>query len=66
MRVATMEVRSTSVTLKRPRRPAGQPRLPEVKVNVVWVRETKPPAGEEPVEWILLTSLPVDTFEQAC
>ena len=65
-RVATMEVRSTSVTLKRPRRPAGQPRLPEVKVNVVWVRETKPPAGEEPVEWILLTSLPVDTFEQAC
>ena len=65
-RFANMEVRSTSVTLKRPRRPAGQPPLPEVKVNVVWVRETKPPAGEKPVEWILLTSLPVDTFEQAC
>jgi hypothetical protein len=65
-RTATMEVRSASVTLKRPQRPAAQPRLPEVKINVVWVRETKPPAGEEPVEWMLLTSLPVETFEQAC
>jgi hypothetical protein len=65
-RRATMEVRSASVTLHRPVRPADQPRLPEVKVNVVWVREIKPPAGEEPVVWVLLTSLPVDTFEQAC
>jgi hypothetical protein len=65
-RVATMEVRSTSVTLKRPQRPADQPRLPEVKVNAVWVRETKPQPGEKPIEWILLTSLPVDTFEEAC
>lgn len=65
-RTATMEVRSASVMLEPARRPADQPRLPAVKVNVVWVRETKPPAGEKPVEWILLTSLPVDTFEQAC
>jgi len=65
-RTATMEVRSASVTLHRPRRPADQPRLPEVKVNVVWVRETKPPTGEKPVEWMLLTSLPVETFAQAC
>jgi len=65
-RTATMEVRSASVTLRRPKRPADQPRLPEVKINVVWVRETNPPAGEEAVEWILLTSLPVETFEQAC
>jgi len=65
-RTATMEVRSASVTLKRPVRPADQPRLPEVKINVVWVRETKPPAGEKPVEWMLLTSLPVETFAQAC
>src|SRR5262249_6957134 len=62
---ATMEVRSASVTLKRPRRPADQPRWPEVKVNVVWVRETQPPAGEDPIEWMLLTSLPGETFQQA-
>lgn len=65
-RTATMEVRSTSVTFHRPVRPADQPRLPEVQVNVVAVRETNPPAGEKPIEWILLTSLPVDTFEQVC
>lgn len=65
-RTATMEVRSATVKLHPPRRPADQPRLPEVTVNVVWVREKKPPAGEEPVEWMLLTSLPVATFEQAC
>lgn len=65
-RTATMEVRSARVTLHRPQRPAAQPRLPEVTINVVWVRETKPPTGEKPVEWMLLTSLPVDTFAQAC
>ncbi|MGA8221193.1 MAG: IS4 family transposase [Candidatus Acidiferrales bacterium] len=65
-RTATMEVRSATVKLHRPQRPADQPRLPEVTINVVWVRETKPPADEEPVEWVLLTSLPVDSFEQAC
>jgi IS4 transposase len=65
-RSAKMEVRSATVTLKPPRRPAEQPRLPPVTVHVVWVRELNPPANEEPVEWMLLTSLPVETFAQAC
>jgi len=30
------------------------------------VREIKPPAGETAIEWLLLTSLPTTTFEQAC
>jgi hypothetical protein len=33
-------------------------------VNVVRVLETKPPKGADPVEWLLYTSLPVDTPEQ--
>lgn len=65
-RTATMTVRSATVTLKPPARPAAQPRLTEVTINVVWVREANPPAGEAAVEWMLLTSLPVETFEQAC
>jgi hypothetical protein len=65
-RTATMEVRSATLRLHTPQRPAGQPRLPEVNVNVVWVREINPPTDEKPVEWMLLTSLPVETFEQAC
>ena len=34
-------------------------------VNAVIVREIDAPAGEEPVEWILLATLPIDTLEQA-
>jgi len=65
-RTAQLEVRATTVTLKPPQRPADQARLPAVTLNAVWLRETKAPPGEEPVEWLLLTSLPVTTFEQAC
>ena len=61
-REAEVEVRAARVTLRPPDR-RGQ-KLPPVLVNVVLVRETNPPAGEEPVEWLLLTSLPLETMEQ--
>lgn len=60
-RQAELEVRATSLTLRPPRRPDRQ--LPPIPVNVVLVREINPPAGEEPVEWLLLTSLPIDTLD---
>jgi hypothetical protein len=64
-RSATREVRSASVELKPPNR-VGR-KLPPVTVNVVWIREESAPApaGVEPIEWLLLTSLPVDSFEAA-
>ena len=37
-------------------------RLPEVEINTVLVEEINPPDAEEPITWLLLTSLPVDTF----
>lgn len=43
----------------------GKKRTAGVEVTVVWAREEHPPAGEEPVQWILLTNLPVHTLEQA-
>jgi hypothetical protein len=61
-RRATVEVRSASVTLRPP--PRADRKLPPVTVNVVLVREPNPPAGEVRVEWILVTTLPVDTLEQ--
>ena len=61
-RVAEVEIRATRVTLRPPPRPEGE--LPPITLNVVLVRETNPPAGDEPVEWLLLTSLPIDTAEQ--
>jgi hypothetical protein len=61
-RKATVEVRAARVTLRPPWRP-GDRKLSPVAVNVVQVRETDPPAGESPVEWVLVTTLPVDTIE---
>lgn len=62
-RTTQVTVRSATVKLTPPRR-SGY-RLPEVTVQAVWVYEDRPPAGVEPLEWLLLTSLPVDTFERA-
>lgn len=57
-RTATTEVRAGCVTLRPPRRPDRK--LNPVSVNVVLVSEVDPPADEVPIEWILLSSLPID------
>jgi hypothetical protein len=65
-RNATMIVQSATVRLHPPERRADPPLfLNEVPINAVLVREVDPPAGEDPIEWLLLTNLPVDTFAQA-
>ena len=61
-RTTMVEVRAAQVTLRPPWRVDRQ--LPAVTVNVVLVQEAHPPLGEEPVEWLLLTSLPVNQLEQ--
>jgi hypothetical protein len=61
-RQATVEVRAQTLTLRPPARPDRH--LPPVTVNVVLVREASPPPGEPPVEWLLVTTLPIDTPEQ--
>ena len=61
-RKAEVEVRAARVTLHPPYR--RDRKLPPLTVNVVLVREIAPPAGEEPVEWMLLTSLPIATAEE--
>ena len=60
-RQAEVEIRAARVTLRPPHR-AGR-KLPVVSVNVVLVREPQPPEGDLPVEWLLLTSLPIDDIE---
>ena len=61
-RQASVEVRAATVTLRPPWR--CDRKLPAVSVNVVLVREPNPPAGEPAVEWILVTTLPIDTLEK--
>jgi len=60
-REAEMEVRAASVTLRAPWR--CDKKLTDTTINVVLVTEVDVPQGEEPIEWILLTSLPIDTIE---
>jgi hypothetical protein len=56
-RIATLSLRCAAVTLKPP---AGKAHLPELPVTVVLAREEAPPAGiRQPLEWMLLTSVPV-------
>jgi len=44
----------------------GDEKLPDIEMNAVLVREVRPPEGEEPVEWMLLTNHPVASFDDAC
>lgn len=61
-RTAEVEVRAACVRLRPPWRPDHK--LPEIDVQVVLVREINPPPDDVPVEWLLLTSLPVADAEQ--
>jgi hypothetical protein len=63
-RKARVTVRAARVLLRPPARPGVK--LPAVLVNAVLVREEKPTEGEEAIEWLLLSSLPVATFAAAC
>lgn len=60
-RIATMEIRAGSVTLKSPFRKGKK--MSNVQVNTVLVREANPPDDEDPVEWLLVTSLSVENIE---
>jgi Transposase DNA-binding/Transposase Tn5 dimerisation domain len=61
-REAVVEVRAARITLRAPQQKAGQ--LPDVTVNAVLVSEKNPPEGDVAVEWLLVTSLPIETAEQ--
>lgn len=61
-RSAQVEVRVAAVVLRPPRRPDRE--LPPLSVNVILVEEVSPPPGEEPIQWILITTLPIDTDDQ--
>ena len=62
-RQATVTVRAATVNLAPPQRTGYH--LPNITVNAVLAREENPPQDVDALEWLLLTSLPVGTFEQA-
>lgn len=62
-RTAQLEVRATQVRLQASRRHVGPP-LEDQTLRVILVEEPAPPAGQPPVQWLLLTSLVLATHEQ--
>ena len=60
-RKATVAVRATTLTLRPPWR--SDRKLSEVCVNVILVSEVNPPVDDVPVEWLLITTLPIASVE---
>jgi hypothetical protein len=63
-RTATLEVRWAEVTIAPPAVHAKKT-WPPLRLWAVWACEPNPPAGLAPVEWMLLTDLPVANWAQA-
>jgi hypothetical protein len=62
-RLAHLAIAATSVEISRS--PMNHPDvLPTLPVNVVNVFEVDPPEGEEAVDWMLLTNLPITTASE--
>ena len=61
-RVARLEIRFAKVGLRPPQRKV---KLGDLPIWAVLAREVDSPEGVEPLEWMLLTTCEVSTFEQA-
>jgi hypothetical protein len=67
-RTARLQVRFAQVTIRRPKRRTKYQRdvgFEELTQWVVEVREVNPPSGVTALHWVLWTSLPITTFEEA-
>jgi hypothetical protein len=62
-RLVKQDIHATEVTLESPYRKGKQ--LPPIKIQAVLAIEIDAPEGEKPVEWLLLTSLPLTRAEDA-
>jgi hypothetical protein len=67
-RTAKLEVRFGTLEMPVPRHKSPYVKSLDPRPlaqSVVWVREVDAPAGAIPIEWVLYTSLPVTSFEEA-
>lgn len=64
-RCATLTIRAMQVTIEVPRHHKSSQPCSPVTLNVLLVEEATPPTEGKPIRWLLLTTLPVDSFEQA-
>jgi len=57
-RKATVAIRAVALSVIPPRQPRGRERGVPLPVIAIRVWEVNPPAGEKPLEWLLLTRVP--------
>jgi hypothetical protein len=62
-RVAVADVRMGRVALMLPNRATGT--RVRFDTNVVWVRERRAPRGEKPLDWMLFTNRPIESYAAA-
>lgn len=64
-REAQLAVRYAPVTIKPPQDRTNQKSLPSVKLWAVYLHEESPPKDAKPLSWMLLSTVPVLSFEDA-
>lgn len=64
-RRACLTVRGLSVTIEVPRHHKTPKQCQPVNLNILLVEEPTPPAEGKPIRWLLLTTLPIESFEQS-
>jgi Transposase Tn5 dimerisation domain/Transposase DNA-binding len=60
-RTTEVEIRACTAAIRCPR---NGPRRPSLTYQVVLVEESSPPTKEEAIQWMLITSLPIQTIEE--
>jgi hypothetical protein len=63
-RCAQLSVRGMQVTIELPRHHKSA-QAQQVSLNLLLVQEVNPPDNESPIYWLLLTTLPIDSFDAA-
>ena len=64
-RTAQLEVRAMNLTLMVPCNHPQPHNLQPIALNAIWVEEVTPPKDGGPaIRWLLLTTLPIESFEQ--
>lgn len=63
-RKATVELRWSPVTIDAPK-VGCKTSWPALQLWAIWVHEPEPPAGQEPIDWMLLTDLPITNAQEA-
>lgn len=64
-RKAKVEIKYTDATIKLGSPSKWQKDLPPIKLWAVQVEEINPPKGYKPIQWILLTTYPINTLADA-